>query len=96
MASLKDAKVWRGGISTDRRALETNDVDVEGSYRSLAAFRPILKVRHRLASKGGGTTAVTLEIGTGSFSQIIAAMLEADREATIAAFARAVLSTKKK
>lgn len=93
---LNDAAVLRGGISTDKRTIETRTVEIEGRRPGLEGIMRLISFRLYMASKGGGTTSVKLEIGPKSFAQVLGAMLEADREATIDAFARAILDDKKK
>jgi hypothetical protein len=96
MAKLNDAIVWRGGKSTETRTVETRDVEIEGNHSGLTRLQRLVSFSHYMSSKGGGTTAVKLEIGPASFSQVIRAMLDADRDATITAFASAVLDANKK
>jgi hypothetical protein len=77
MAHLKDAKVFRGGVTVLHLTHETTKVRF-GTYGKK------LGVRFRLASKGGGTTQVLLTIGPKDFARILSEMIDADRASALA------------
>lgn len=66
MPQLKNSKVYRGGVTAPNTTLETRTVSVSVSLRDES-----LDIRFNLASKGGGTTRVVLEIGKGDFQAIL-------------------------
>ena len=77
MTQLQGTIVRCGG-ATARQWYETiSDVHVKSAER--------LRINFTMASKGGGNTDVQLEIPPASFSTILAAMSEVDREAALEA-----------
>lgn len=85
MAGLQQVQVWRGGVTASYINRETRSVDVTGYPENSRHGGPCLTIKHNLASKGGGTTSVFIDIGTGSFAEVISAMMKADKEATLKA-----------
>jgi hypothetical protein len=79
MTYLRDANVYRGGVTAPQLNRETTKVRF-GTYRNNK-----LGSRFRLASKGGGTTQVLLTIGPKDFPLMLSAMIDADRASALAA-----------
>ena len=77
------------------------ELSLEGEHQSggrLLCARTLttnggLHLRHYLASKGGGTTSVSIYLDADSFDQIAELMLAANRNVALAAFAKGVLAT---
>lgn len=62
MPQLKSSKIYRGGVTAPNINFETSTVSASVNLRDES-----LDIRFNLASKGGGTTQVVLEIGKGDF-----------------------------
>ena len=69
---LKHTKVYRGGATSPNLAFETKDA----SFHANASDRS-LDLRFQLASKGGGSTSVLLQIGADDFQAILGAIARA-------------------
>jgi hypothetical protein len=69
MVELKHSKIFRGGITASRLTFETRSC----SFCANAEGRS-LDIRFELASKGGGTTAVLLQIGIDDLPMILEAI----------------------
>lgn len=66
MPQLKNSKVYRGGVTAPNINFETSTVSASVNLRDES-----LDIRFNLASKGGGTTRVVLEIGKGDFQLLL-------------------------
>lgn len=95
MVTLKDAGVWRGGVTSPYTSLETMSIDAKAVSAGRRGRGPQVRLHHTMSSKGGGTTSVDVDIGVASFVELIFEMLKADRDATINAFAKAIIKTSK-
>jgi hypothetical protein len=86
MADLQDVQLWRAGVTSNYLHKENRSVDASGYPKGIRNGGPCLTITHNLSSKGGGTTSVVVDIGIGSFAEVVFAMMAADREATLRAF----------
>jgi hypothetical protein len=66
VSQLKHSKVYRGGATAPSLTHETSQCSASVDIRDEA-----LEVRFDLASKGGGTTCVLLQIGKGDFQVLL-------------------------
>jgi len=66
MPQLKHSKVYRGGRTASNLSLETGQCSASVDLRD-----GTLDIRFDLASKGGGTTCVLLQIGKGDFQTLL-------------------------
>jgi hypothetical protein len=80
MVALKQATVYRGGVTSRRRSWETANVNLDAGTGLL--------IRFRIASKGGGYTAIELVLGSKDFSAIVQMMSKANRRASRGAMSR--------
>lgn len=87
MIELPNTQVWRGGISSNYVNKESSSVRCQGRTHNSRQGEPCITLVHNLASKGGGTTQVIIDIGPQGFEGLIREMMIADREATRRAFA---------
>jgi hypothetical protein len=67
MGNTHGAKVYRSGESVRKYNYENNDVDIDSAAGKL-------RIRFKLASKGGGVTDVKVELTSVSFDRICAEM----------------------
>lgn len=82
MASLRDTRVKRGGITSRYwfRDPETDDVELLSEKE--------LELSFSISSKGGGNTALSITIGSKDFSALLEGMSSADRHAAIVAMSK--------
>jgi hypothetical protein len=80
MAALKDARVSRGGVTSRYRSLETKSVNLDAGKG--------LEINFKIASKGGGYTAIRIVVGSNDFSTILQMMSKANRQAAMEAMSR--------
>lgn len=66
MPQMKSTRVYRGGETAPSLTFETNTCSA-----SIDQKEECLEIRFKMASKGGGTTCVLLEIGKGDFQTIL-------------------------
>ena len=66
MPQLKHSKVYRGGATAPSLSFETSQCSASVDLRDQT-----LDIRFNLASKGGGTTCVLLQIGKGDFQAVL-------------------------
>lgn len=71
MAKLKHTKIHRGGITAQYLTTETRECSFNTNISQKA-----LDLRFNLASKGGGTTSVLLQIGMADLPLILQAIAE--------------------
>lgn len=69
MLTLEHSTVYRGGVTANAMVLETRKCSAEVDLNSAT-----LDLRFRMASKGGGTTRVLLEVGFEDVAQILEEM----------------------
>jgi len=84
MPSLRGAKVYRSGVTASRWNFENESVIVN----NFSDREPSLHFKFELASKGGGTTEVSLRISPSSFDTILNQMYKVAPEKTAALMAR--------
>lgn len=82
MPQLKNSKIYRGSVTASYLTLETKRCSFNANNRDKA-----LDLRFKIASKGGGTTSVFLQIGKEDFSDILETIAGAMPE-TAAVFSR--------
>lgn len=66
MSALSETNVYRGGVSAADLRLETSDCEFRFNIDD-----ECVDLRFALASKGGGTTVVLVQIGIHDLSQIV-------------------------
>src|SRR5262245_25953253 len=66
MPQLKHSKVYRGGAKAPSLSLETSKCSASVGLRTES-----LELRFDIASKGGGTTRILLQIGKGDFQTLL-------------------------
>jgi hypothetical protein len=66
MLPLSNTKIYRGGVTAPSLTFETTQCDA-----LVDPCRGTLDFNFSLASKGGGTTSVRLEIGKGDFAALL-------------------------
>ena len=71
--SLKNSKMYRGGVTSPYRNMETNDIFVTNT----SVF---LRLQFSISSKGGGNTQILVDINRHDFGSILDLMLETDRQ----------------
>ena len=69
MASLKNTKIYRGGVTAPYITFETSSCTFHANTKEGG-----LDFRFNLASKGGGTTSVLLRVGTADLPEILNAV----------------------
>jgi len=69
---LKKTKIYRGGVTAPYLNLETRNCSFNANTRD-----ETLDLRFSLASKGGGTTSVLLQIGKGDLTAVLEAIAHA-------------------
>ena len=69
MAELENTKIYRGGVTAPYITLETKRCSFHANTKNNA-----LDLRFKLASKGGGTTSVLLQIGLEDLPAILDAV----------------------
>ncbi len=72
MPDLNNSKVYRGGVTAPYLNLETRRCTFNVNTRDDA-----LDLRFKLASKGGGTTSVLLQVGKSDLSDVLEAIAQA-------------------
>ena len=66
MADLSHTKIYRGGVTAPHLSLETRRCHLRANKKDNC-----IDIRFELASKGGGTTQVLIQIGAEDFETII-------------------------
>ena len=66
MPELQHTKVYRGGVTAPYLTIETRECTFHANTKSSA-----LDVRFNIASKGGGTTSILLQIGLADLPAIL-------------------------
>ena len=84
MPSLRGSKVFRSGITAPKWNFETESVTINNSNET----NPSLNFKFELASKGGGTTEVSLQIGSLGFDAVLNEMYKAAPERVAKLMAR--------
>ncbi|UWU68324.1 hypothetical protein [Bradyrhizobium sp. NC92] len=84
MPSLRGAKVYRSGVTAPKWNFETDRVVVN----NFSEKDPSLHFKFEIASKGGGTTEVSLRVGSSSFDAILHQMYSVAPEQVVALMAR--------
>lgn len=84
MPSLRGAKVYRSGVTAPKWNFETDRVRVN----NFSEKDPSLHFKFEIASKGGGTTEVSLRIGSASFDAVLHQMYAIAPEHMLALMAR--------
>jgi hypothetical protein len=90
MAKLEHTKIYRGGITAPYLTIETRDCTFNTNISERA-----LDLRFQLASKGGGTTSVLLQIGLDDLPLILEAIASAMPESVGTLSDCAALANKK-
>ncbi|KAB2725414.1 hypothetical protein [Brucella intermedia] len=79
---MKHTDIVRGGVTARKHNVETSGLHAmkftdNGEDKLLIGFS--------IASKGGGTTVLSVRIGPGDFEQLISLMMKTSRESTLKA-----------
>lgn len=69
MADLKHTKIYRGGLTSPYQSMETRECSFHANTGENA-----LDIRFNLASKGGGTTSVLVQVGLDDLPVILEAV----------------------
>jgi hypothetical protein len=86
MPSLRGAKVFRSGVTASRWNFENDSVTVNHFNDK----DPSLHFKFELASKGGGTTEVSLRIGPSCFDTVLHQMYKIAPEKMAALMSRQI------
>ncbi|WP_353645022.1 hypothetical protein [Mesorhizobium sp. WSM2239] len=76
--NLKYSEVYRGGITSPYISLETKNI-------SITPLEKDLRIAFSIASKGGGTTRVRVDIDRRDFQAMIREMMDVDRSVAMKA-----------
>lgn len=71
MAELKNTKIYRGGVTAPNLTLETRTCSFHANVKEKS-----VDIKFNLASKGGGTTEVLLQIGLDDLPLILEAVAD--------------------
>ncbi|WP_428428243.1 hypothetical protein [Pararhizobium sp.] len=92
MPTISKAEIWRGGETSNKVTKERRSVYVgTGGPNKDRETDAGVTVHLSLKSKGGGVSNVAVFFPPTTFDAVVREMVKTDREATIAAFAKAVL-----
>lgn len=83
MKQLANARVFRGGKTS-------NYLQDEHTTVSIGTNGEAFRMRFEMKSKGGGVTLVFVDVGSPDFGQVLSAMADADRSATMGAASKEV------
>jgi len=95
MEKLESARVWRGGAST--QFVAESDYQVHARTGGATVEENDVEsftISTMIGSKGGGVTAVGIEIPAAEFDTLAALMFDVAPEAATKAFAKALLRAK--
>jgi hypothetical protein len=84
MPTLESAEVYRSGVTAPRWNFETRKV----LMNNFSQTKPSLHFKFEMASKGGGTTEVSMRITLPSFDAILRQMYEIAPDQMMALMAR--------
>jgi hypothetical protein len=96
---MADIEIWRGGVTASKSTKEDNTEAAIASRLPLTGwgFDPSgLVISFKLASKGGGKSAVYVRVPLGDFEKMAEKMLEVDADAAEKAFLKSMLKKRKK
>jgi hypothetical protein len=86
---LEKSEVWRGGLTSSYISKEDRPlVSVRSGRATNKSKLDVLKFKFFLASKGGGTTSISLCINPEEFEYVAKAMFKADQKAAFSAFSK--------